>query len=304
MTSDDPLALGALDGANPLGFLAALGLLSVGERIVGRGAWRLSWVRGVISTPVLHGAASASEVLEAILEDRRCWLGSPALGWNGADDVKFSPDDCREYLRTCSAVDDDGRSVGLASALVAEGAIDRGGATKPSDLHFTAGQQKLLAMMRSLRDGLTAEHCTEALWGGWRYDAELPSLKWDINDDRLYALSATNPATDKKLTVPGAEWLATNGLGFFPVFASASRKAMTTACEGSWKSGGSLRWPLWVGPASALAAAAMVQHAHEDDSACLPGWGVFRLLRSTIRRSDQGGYGSFSPSSVCWESDS
>ena len=299
--ADHTIELSALDGANPLAFLAALGVLGVGERIAGPAAWRLSWTRRVVASPVLHGPADIEEVVDAVLADRDAWSSAPALEWEGADDVKFAPDDGRRYLAACAAADDGGRSIGLASALVAEGAVDRSGSGKPTDLHFTAGQQKLLAMVRSIRNGLGPEHLVEALIGGWAYDSDLPSLKWDMSDDRLYALSASNPATDKKLTVPGAEWLAVCGLAMFPAYASGQRKTLTTGCEGPWKSGGSLRWPLWSAPLSGRQAATVVQHAHESRLTSLPGWGVFRLYRSQIRRSDQGGYGSFSPSSVVWE---
>jgi hypothetical protein len=299
----DGIELRALDAANPLGYLAALGVLLVGERVVGRGCWRLAWSRSVASMPSIHGPASVTELVDAVMADRDAWVNSPALGWNRADDVKFDEGDCRSYLAACLSVEDGDRSIGLASALVAEGGLDNNGAAKPSDFHFTAGQQKFLGMSRELRDGLSAEFVSEALVGPWAYKSKLPSLKWDVSDDRVYALSASDPATDKKLTVPGAEWLAMTGLAALPVFARADHRTVTTGCQGPWKSGGTARWPLWSEPLTARSSLALIAQAHESRSDRLEGWGVFRLFHSKIRRTDQGGYGSFSPAAVVWESD-
>lgn len=298
--SDHSFALPALDGANPLGYFAALGLLQVGDRMNGRGAWRLSWARAVVSTPTLHGPSSVDEIVRAVLDDRDLWRDSPALGWQGCDDVKFAEGDCRRYLRACRDVDDRGRSLGLASALVAEGATDNKGASKPTDFHFTAGQQRFLNMARLVRDGLDQRAVESALMRAWKPSSTLPSLKWDVGDDRPYALSASDPAAAQKLTVPGAEWLAINGLAFFPTFLSR-RKIATTACSGSWKTGRFV-WPLWSSPSGSAAVASYVASAGSDHAAAAA-WGCFRGLESRIRRSDQGGYGTFSPPRVIWDVD-
>jgi len=49
--------LSALDGANPLGFLAALGTMVVLQSVGERGA-RLCWSRGVTWTPTVTGFPS------------------------------------------------------------------------------------------------------------------------------------------------------------------------------------------------------------------------------------------------------
>lgn len=299
----DRIDLSALDGANPLAYLAALGLLSVGERVVGHGRWRLGWTTTPVSTAFLTGAGSRAEVVEAVLADRDRWRDAPALEQSFEGDVKF-PDRarCREYLNACLAAADGDRSIALAAALVAEGSTDNNGNSKPSDLHFTAGQQRLIKMIREVRDGLSAAHIEEALWDGWEYTSKLPSLKWDVTDDRAYAYGADNPAATKKLTVPGAEWLGVNGLCAYPVFAAVDRRLRTTGCQGGWKTG-TLRWQLWSDPKPWWEAATVVQLLGSDDRSrpLAVSAGVFRIWSSSIRRSDQGGYGSFSPPTPVWE---
>jgi hypothetical protein len=294
------LQLPALDGANPLGFLAALGLLTVGDRIVGEGAWRLSWRKRVVATPILHGVSSVDEVVSAVLADRDLWRTAKVLE-HPADDVKMSQGDLRRYLLTSVGERDDNRSLALIAAIVAEGAVDGTGKAKPTDLYFTAGQQRFIEMARRIRDDLSAGHVTEALETGWRYESPLPSLMWDLADDRVYALSATNPATTKKLTNPGAEWLAFLGLSTLPVFASGT-KLQTTGCTGSWKNG-ALTWPNCERPLSHRAASSLIGAVDGKKPNGLEAWSVFRLYRSAIRRSDQGGYGTFAPPKPIWEAE-
>ena len=296
----DTLQLPALDGANPLGFLAALGLLTVGDRMVGEGAWRLSWTKRVVATAILHGVSSVDEVVSAVLADRDQWRTATVLE-HPADDVKMSQSDLRQYLMTCIGENDDNRSIALVAAIVAEGPVDGTGKAKPTDLYFTAGQQRFIEMARRIRDDLSPEHVTEALETGWRYESALPSLMWDLADDRVYALSATNPATTKKLTNPGAEWLAFLGLTTLPVFA-AGTKLLTTGCAGSWKNG-AFSWPNWERPLSHRAASSLIGAVGGEKRDGLEAWSVFRLFKSAIRRSDQGGYGTFAPPKTIWEAE-
>jgi hypothetical protein len=54
----------------------------------------------------------------------------------------------------------------------------------------------------------------EALFGPWLYARALPVLQWDNSQTRDYALRASDPSKEKKLGVPGADWLAFRGLSF------------------------------------------------------------------------------------------
>ena len=150
------------------------------------------------------------------------------------------------YLRQAVACGSGGR---LASALVAEGSLDNQGVAKPSDFYFTAGQQKFLDTARKILNAVSSEDIKAGLEGPWRYESELPSLGWDVTDDRVYALRAVNPSPEKKLTNPGPEALALLGLSTHPVFAGRSRTD-TQGCSGSWKAGW-YSWPLWRRPAFA-----------------------------------------------------
>lgn len=300
--------LSGLEGTNPVGYLAALGVLQVASRML-KGS-RLSWTTGLEAVAILHGA-SLAEIVEAVMADRDHWQDSPALGHlpsGTVDDVKFpSPSEVRSYLEACAMANDGGRSRGLAEALVCEFAVDNAGNAKPTDFHFTAGQQRFLRMARDVRDGVTAEDIWRALQGPWTYESKLPSFGWDTADDRVYALRARNPSSssEKKLTEPGVEWLALQGLACFPVQRLREDRVAIPGGSGGWKKG-SWTWALWYPPLSAEAATALVNrsdvvgdHLAEDDRLRLIG--ITKVLRTKVLRSEQGGYGSFRPSEVRWD---
>jgi hypothetical protein len=200
----------------------------------------------------------------------------------------------------------------LFCGLVAEGAVDGSGKGKPTHLHFTAGQQLFLTMARALVEGVDAEHLREAVQGPWRDDSTLPSMSWDSRGGRPYALRASDPSKIKRSSVPGADLLALLGLAALPVRAVANRYTgtlalETTACDPRWKEG-AFRWPLWAVPLSLtvvrslLSDPALVDVGRRRRRADRPGArpadvlaarGVLRVLEAPIRRTDQGGYGSF-----------
>lgn len=126
---------------------------------------------------------------------------------------------------------------------------------------------------------------------------------WDTSDHRDYALSATNPASSSKATVPGADWLALRGLSLIPVTPHGER-TQTPGCGGRWRSGWFTWPPLWGAPLAASVTRSLLQAIPEDEEPSRTGemaaWGVHRLYRSRITRSDQGGYGTFRPSGPVW----
>ena len=302
--------LTGLEGTNPLGFLAALGVqvafVSEPEQP------RLWWSDDVVPHAVVDGDFSVDRIACQAMKVFARWKESSAVNprrpdgcpMPKGDELKLTRDDTRVYLSIAEQCDSAGA---LATALVAEGSLDRkGDVAKPSDFYFTAGQQKLLDTVRKVLEETTRDDVLNGLEGPWRYESELPSLGWDVSDDRLYALRANNPSPEKKLTNPGPEALAVLGLSACPVFGRQNR-TLTQGCSGSWKNG-TYSWPLWRKPASPYGVKSLLAHAYSPDSmttdrgSWFRSWGVFRVLQSSVHRSDQGGYGTFSPPEVEWQS--
>lgn len=285
----DGLRLAGLTGTNPLAYFAALGtveMLTAADVDVA-----LSWTVEPIPRAVLHTDLELDAVIEIIIEDVEFWRGSPVFD-DERDDIKLEPQEARRFIRSCSDV----RSARLGGALVAEGtAADANGNCKPTDLSFTAGQQRFLGTAREIRDGVNADDVRRSSETSWTYESKLKSLMWDVADDRIYALSASDPSTSAKLTEPGAEWPATIGLSQFPVFADAKR-TQTTGCGGSWKFG-SFTWALWSEPTGVDGCRTVAAHARTlaEDSIWAQQLSIHTVLQSEIRRSEQGGYGTFGP---------
>jgi hypothetical protein len=292
------LRLDALSGLNPVGLFAALGTIDGVARMRPGLDVRLSWTDEIIPRAVLSGVGDLDEMVTALDEDRRAWQSSVLLNWgpNGValDDIKPSPKDARAWvaavLSGATRVEAEQR---LLAGLFAEGAFDLGGKTKPTHFHFTAGQQRFLTMVRELSNGVGPERLEEALQGPWRYDSDLPVLGWDARGDRVYAIRATNPSNDKRLGVPGADWLALTGLSYFPVWASRG-KLITTGCSEGWKSG-TFTWPLWSRPIPPPVIRSLLRDTSvaTSDITLQRERGISQVLRAPIRRTDQGGYGSF-----------
>ena len=301
MTNSCGTLLPGLPGNNPLGFLAALGVQVALD-------WRgqkcaLFWTDQPIPQPVLEPAVDLDEIAEAVLFVAARWLDGPALDESIDPKLKLKSPEIREYLEQGR---DAGASGLLAACLLAEGSLDRSQIAKPSDFYFTAGQQKFVSIARTSLGEVTEDEIVADLGSQWSYEGARDSLMWDTVDDRDHALSASDPSKSKKPTNPGAEALAVLGLVRFPSFASQSR-TLTQGCSGSWKSG-AFTWPLWGVPASSRTVGSLLGHVAPEENEgerhrlnWYRAWGINRVLQSQIRRSDQGGYGTFGPPRVIWQ---
>jgi hypothetical protein len=301
--------LTGLDGQNPLGYFAALGLLRVLDAQPGlepSARPRLWFESDGREVAHLESPSSLESIVDLVVADAQDEARHAALGLaydekgalarpeaEGAiRDLKPSPSAARQYLDGMARLDR--RTADLAAGLFSELVQDNNGNTKPTAFHFAAGQQRWLEMTRALRLGVRADHVRAALLGPWEEVFELPSLAWDSSVARNYALRATNPSSEKRGTVPGAHWLAIQGLSFFPVLVRRGR-LVTTRVEGGWKDS-VFTWPIWSAPASVPVVMGLLR---TDAGRLSPkeraAMGVTRCFESAILRSDQGGYGSFTP---------
>jgi hypothetical protein len=306
------LNLPGLDAQNPLGFFAALGLL----RIVDDHSVRQGKARPTLSFP---GEANPVAHLESfldfeglvglILEDAAAQSAAPFLqlayteagvqvapdAAEAKHDLKPPPALARRFLKAAAA--SSRRDSDLAAGLFSELVTDNNGNTKPTAFHFTAGNQVFLAMVEELRKGIVAADIGEALLGPWIGASLLPSLSWDSSVSRQYALRASNPSKDKKTTVAAANWLGVNALGFFPVNVIRSR-LMTAGVVGGWKDS-VFSWPVWSVPLAARSVASLLRtNARNWSAREREAMGINRVFSAQILRSDQGGYGSFTPAEV------
>ncbi len=307
MTTQRELIMEGLPGNNPLGFMAALGVqVALSEQGYD---CALHWTDQAMSHPVLTPAFELEEIAACVASVATSWLSGSALSKSVNTKLALSAPQMREYLEQARS---EGSVAVLASCLIAENSLDNSKKAKPTDLFFTAGQQKFLGIVRSV---LEVEDATEYktavvtdLSQPWRYVGTGDSLMWDVVDDRDHALSSTDPSKENKPNNPGAEALAVLGLSRYPCFAS-SNGTLTRGCAGSWKRG-QFVWPLWGSPARYFTVGSLLDHVSpsivKHASKRLPfykGWSIRKVYQSQIRRSDQGGYGTFGPAQVIWQRD-
>jgi len=298
--------LTGLDAANPLGFLASLGVLEIVHEQSGGDA-RLGFREEGLWRPVLTGVDSIEAIASMAIADLESWKDHPALklrykkgSGKVAHDLKPSPSTYRKYLEDLLNSDDprSARAVDFAGAYGVETVTANTGDLKPTALHFTAGQQEFLAMVQQLVEGVNEDDLVEALRGPWTYSRPLPVLQWDSSAARFYALRASDPSKEKKLGVPGADWLAFCGLALLPV-APDSGRLVTTGCGGGWKTG-HFTWPLWTVPIESATVRSVVglRETEKLSPAERRARGIGAVFRSRIHRTDQGGYGSFAPAQL------
>ncbi len=312
------LVLTALEGSNPLAFLAALGVLRAADdaaRRAGSVRPRLAWREEPTWRPVLQGVTDAETLVALLDDDRASWAEEPALTFAYTKDGARAPAGARGAVRDLKpppalmrallvdvaerAAAGDDRSARQAAAYGTDVARDLNGNTKPTALHFTAGQQTFLGAVAELQAAVDRELLRQAVFGPWAATNVVRSLGWDplgATAARPYALRPSNPSGEKRPCVPGAEWLAFRGLGCFAVV-SRGGAVRTPGVEGGWKTS-TFAWPLWTGAISLRVVESLLRlpRLRELGATERATMGLGAVYQAPIERSDQGGYGSFRPS--------
>jgi hypothetical protein len=292
------IELTGLRGQNTLGFLAALGLLVLAEEANLKP--KLSWTDDINQNAIISVNVER-EALRTALLDRLDNLAKGALLNWGKDapvsDVKFTPNDkadsdLRLWIRDMRIA---GTSLErrLLGSLLAEGAVDGKGTSKPSHLHFAAGQQQFLDIARDVLAAVASDNnrLDEAIFGPWRFDGDVKNFGWASGTERIFAVRGFKPSGEKRLGVPGADALAFVGLSMFPVV-ERNGSLLTAGCARGWKSS-SFSWMLWKGDLTARVVGSLMTGAGVATALEAQQRGIVSHLEAPIRRTDQGGYGSF-----------
>jgi len=286
------LALTGLDGSNPRDFLAAAGLL-----VAGPDSWAISWTDEGVWRPTLHGADEIDEVIDAIDRDREGFASSEVLKieHQGKRDLKLPPAEVRGLFERVLA--DGSNDAALLCCLLSEVAVDGNGMSKPTGFHFTAGNQLFIKMWAELQHGVTRAALKRDLVETGPSWSKLPTMSWDSEGGHPYALRADDPSKVKRLSRPGREWLALRALALLPSAPSGPRgdRLETALLRGRWGQA-KMTWPVWTVPTGRAAVAALLLRDAKSltvDQRRLLSLGA--VFEAGIRRSESGGYGSFTP---------
>jgi hypothetical protein len=296
--------LAGVDGSNPLGFLAALGLLRVvpGAKLgfAEDGSFR-AFVDGLDKSESDFAKLIVKDAEEA-KDQSAPWrftytkAATKKQGPQVVADLKPPPDDFKKFLANCvdAWLAGNDEAAGYAAAYGTDIAVDGKGNTKPTAFHFTAAQQTFLGAVEGIRASVTQEWVETSLFKG---HGERPgsNLRWDPGAERNWALMANNPSGEGTRLDAPLEWLAFRGLPLLPSFPRGS-KIITTGVVGRGDDM-TFTWPLWSIPASLPTARSVLQVDWTGSTKERAARGIFAICSSAIRRTSQG-FGNFGPSSV------
>jgi len=251
------LRLPGLDGSNPLGFLAALGLLRVVDASTPTDAQppRMQWVTaGATWVPELFGARDVAGSEEALLEHLQGIL-APSLDQHTARHwrtVLEGGHEARRRLATSQEAEvlDWLGGVGIATSPSVERPEDH-----DTQLRTARRDYHLLALEPILAE-TTAGHLRRTLFSLWDYadPMEKLSLHLDPADDRRHAYQWNKPSGDpsrsKRGSMLGANRLAIEAFPLLPTLPTARGRA-TAGFRGRRSTDTFWRWPIWTVPITA-----------------------------------------------------
>jgi hypothetical protein len=305
--------LQGLNGSNPLGFMASVGLLRLLDRELGRAA-RL----GFVDDGTFHAWIECDprvDVSELVANDAAAGAGDQPWrleytkmekkGPRPVADLKAPPADFARFLVTAIGEWKAGspERAEYAAAYATDVARDGKENTKPTAFHFTAANQQFLGTVEESRRGVTREWVERALHFPGQ-TAPGQNLRWDPDAERNRALMGVNPTDDGTVVNAPLEWLAFRGLPSFRCFPIGSR-IVTCGVSGRRQNEFQFHWPVWSCAASyatvrsLLPLAAQWSEAFDDRRAMEDrhARGVFAVCTSGIRRTAQG-FGNFGPAFV------
>lgn len=303
-----PIPLSGLVGSNPLGALAAFGLLRVCRSIPELACTQLGWRMedDWLAVLMVPEGVETDQLIELIMKWQQSW-SADVIHWN--DDIRSVPSDYRKQLIEYAQQASQGERhiADFFSAFGSETVTDGSkGLVKPTMFHMTSGQQQFLKIVRdinaSLRNGAGAAF-HEALFGPWRYADPYHSLGWDPATQRQYAYRYRDPGKKTKEDFPpsvrAAVWLSFQALPLFPTVRRNGRLATSgfTFSDGET----SLIWPIWTSPVTLDGLRSLLTNS--ELTAGPSGWrrlhrrGVSAIYRSV--RSEFGqGYATLRPAQV------
>lgn len=291
MTSDEKggLMLPGLDGTNPLGFLAALGL----HRMVDKEGMEptLRWQSANATWVPILSLQSQTEMsaddLLSLLDDhliKNYELHPISRAISNSD----TQDRCQQFFDTAEHASSDSREQELWLASIGS---DAAAETDGNQLQAVR-RDYFPGNLRSLISNTTREHLDRSLFHVWDFADRLDnhSLHLNPSEDRRHAYQWNKPSGDPERKYSGgmigANRLAIEAWPLFPTIPLSS-SLQTTGFSGVRSTDTRLSWPLWEVPCTLDAVRSLLCHPYlqtlkiEDTSrAMLQKLGVSAVYRS------------------------
>jgi CRISPR-associated endonuclease/helicase Cas3 len=285
-----------INGANPLGFLAAIGLFRTLSRAFPDQRLEFAWQHSGIWHPVLITNTVFTEEnvissLHGLLANQHKKEQFTAFGKN----ININLSDFRTIAIKSveSANQKDRIFTDFCAAFGSDALISPNDKTSVQNTALRtmagAGHQHFLETMRNLIQDCTIDHLHKTLFQAWRYDdpTQTLSLRFDPLDDNRYALRWRNPSGDPDRQISGS-MLGANRLAIeaFPLFPTVpGRKWLkTTAFKGNRSNDTFFHWPIWIVPIPLSVIQTLLMLAeiikNNDTSKILTARGIITVMRS------------------------
>jgi hypothetical protein len=289
----DEILLRALDGSNPLAFLAALGTLRLLHLSQPAAGVRMCWERSEgFWRPKLQGLSAEEDALCDMLMNAP-WAPVEMFERIGRN-LTVSCGDFAPFVEAAHglATRQDRRAADFAAAFGSEICEARAkGRIQHTDLCFItgSGHQDFLGTIAALAERVTPAHLRDALFGEWRVERGF-SMRWDPTDASEYALRWDDPSSNGAWAVWGANRLAAEALPYFPAI-PVERGLRTTGFRRRNRRT-DFTWPIWKGVADFDTVRSLVSIAELQQDApsreALRAMGIQELYRAERVRIGQG----------------
>jgi hypothetical protein len=282
-----------IDGANPLGFLAALGTLRLLHLLWPDGEIRMRWAAEGTWQPEISGAPLEDEMeLCRLLHTQAHWAPLEAfdeLGNNLTVERPLFASVVRKVAAVATGADR--RASDFAAAFGSDVMEDKKrGRMEYTSLCFItgSGHQDFLGTARALAQSTGPEHLQEALFGPWCYGNKGLSMRWSPDDAKQYAMRWYDPGPEGVSSVWGANRLAFEALPLFPAAPTATGLQTTGFRDRARQ----FTWPVWTQEAGLDTVRSLLSLCHiiEEipDRAKLRGIGIDEVFRAQRVRIGQG----------------
>lgn len=281
MNNPHTLLLSGLDGANPLGFLAALGSWRITDQIY-PGA-QMHWKSHAGHwAPELHlkSPLKEAELVAQLYTKLKEGSSNPLFRLN--KDLKVPTQSFRNEAR--KAIDSGNFQIAdWFSAAGSDTHEDRFGNIEGTlfDL-MNAGKQYFLQTICFLVDNTSHDDLRNTLFENWSYGNKRNGMRWDLAEDRRYALRWKDPQADTTESQWGANRLGIEALPLLQTVPT-SKRLQTTGFVSKGKTQTFFTWPIWIFPISINACKSLLGltgNHNPDDPIDLSKMGVARLYRS------------------------
>ena len=272
--SDASVAMPALIGTDPMGFLAALGVLRLATVELGWPA-TVCWPEGPRASAVLGGCPTGKtldDVVDSLVgivqETKLAGRLIPGVdGFPPAKESSSGSDPVKDLTlgeRTALGSTSHARSTSFAEWLVAVVALAARQELDARDRLTAAfvrptGQVTFDRSLSGGLDGVTRERLFEALVEWVRVDGVTGNY-FDQRAVRDEFVGTHTKGAMKNSGVPGAAWLALMALPYFPVRTPRSGRATTVGFQRTRGKPTRMVWPIWSVPLTSAAAGALLDH--------------------------------------------